>query len=160
MGFDRRDIRPTMDVYTLDNAYLGTVLAIIPGREPSPEESAPAPGREASTISGESLGPMPTQPVGNVGPETQSARAGYAAHPDGAERLGRGALTVGKWWGLAARRTIPLDAVQTVSLERVVLKLKRDELPAWERGSVGAWSVGAWSVGVLAMSRRPWGVSP
>ncbi len=129
MSFDRRDIRPSMDVYTLDNAYLGTVLAVVPGPELPPEESPVAPGREASAISGESLGPMPTQPVGNVGPETQSARARYAAQPDGAERLGRGALKIGKWWGLAARRTIPLDAVQTVSLERVVLRLKRDELP-------------------------------
>ena len=130
MGFDRRDIRPAMDVYTLDNVYLGTVLAVAPGPEPPAGEAASAPGREASAISGESLGPMPTQPVGNAGPETQSARARYATQPDGAERLGRGALTVGKWWGLAARRTIPLDAVQTVSLERVVLRLKRDELPA------------------------------
>ena len=130
MSFDRRDIRPSMDVYTLDNAYLGTVLAIVPGPEPPAEASAPASGRETSAISGELLGPMPTQPVGNVGPETQSARAVYATRPDGAERLGHGALKVGKWWGLAARRTIPLDAVQTVSLERVVLKLKRDELPA------------------------------
>ncbi len=130
MSFDRRDIRPTMDVYTLDNVYLGTVLAVVPGLEPPPEESVPAPDSEVSAISGESLGPMPTQPVGNVGPETQSARAVYATQPDGAARLGRGALQIGKWWGLAARRTIPLDAVQTVSLERVVLKLKRDELPA------------------------------
>ncbi len=129
MGFDRRDIRPSMDVYTLDNAYLGTVLAVVSGPEPPLEEAALAPSRETSTISGESLGPMPTQPVGNAGPRTQSARAQYAAQPDGAERLGHGALTVGKWWGLAARRMIPLDAVQTVSLERVVLKLKRDELP-------------------------------
>ena len=130
MSFDRRDIRLSMDVYTLDNAYLGTVLTVVPGPEPPAEASASAPGHESSAISGESLGPMPTQPVGNVGPETQSARAVYATRPDGAERLGHGALKVGKWWGLAARRTIPLDAVQTVSLERVVLKLKRDELPA------------------------------
>ena len=130
MSFDRRDIRPSMDVYTLDNAYLGTVLAVVPGPEPPAEGSAPAPGHEASAISGELLGPMPTQPIGNVGPQTQSARAVYATRRDGAARLGHGALKVGKWWGLAARRTIPLDAVQTVSLERVVLKLKRDELPA------------------------------
>ncbi len=130
MSFDRRDIRPTMDVYTLDNAYLGTVLAVVPGPEPPAKEATPVPGGETSTISGESLGPMPTQPIGNVGPETQSARAQYAVQPDGAERLGHGALKIGKWWGLAARRTIPLDAVQTVSLERVVLKLKRDELRA------------------------------
>jgi len=129
MSFDRRDIRPSMDVYTLDNAYLGTVLAVVPEPAPQATESTPAPDRETSAISGESLGPMPTQRVGNAGPRTQSARAQYAAQPDDAERLGHGAITVGKWWGLAARRTIPLDAVQTVSLERVVLKLKRDELP-------------------------------
>ena len=141
VSFDRRDIRPSMDVYTLDNVYLGTVLAVVPGPEPPSKKSAAAPDRESSAISGEMLGPVPTQPVGNVGPETQSARAVYATQPDGAERLGHGALKVGKWWGLAARRTLPLNAVQTVSLERVVLTLKRDELSVWQRGSVerGAW---------------------
>ena len=29
MSFDRSDIRPSMDVYTMDNVYLGTVLRII-----------------------------------------------------------------------------------------------------------------------------------
>ena len=72
---------------------------------------------------------MPTQPLGNPGPSTQSAHALYAVQSDGAEPLGRGAIEVGKWWGLVGRRTIPLDAVQTVSLERVVLRLKQAELP-------------------------------
>ena len=131
MSFDSRDIRPSMDVYTLDNAYLGTVLAVVPGPEPpvgETEEQVPAPDHQASAISGELLGPMPTQTIGNPGPRTQSAGAFYATRADGARRLGRGVLKVGKWWGLAGRRTIPLDAVQTVSLERVVLKVTQDEL--------------------------------
>jgi hypothetical protein len=42
--------------------------------------------------------------------------------------FGQGAITVGRWWGLIDRRTIALDAVQIVSLERVVLRLRRHQL--------------------------------
>ena len=129
MSFDRRDVRPAMDVYTLDDVYLGTVLRIVPGPEPPAQEQVPEDARQSSAIGGELLGPMPTQPLGNPGPSTQSAHALYAVPSDGAQPLGRGALEVGKWWGLVGRRTIPLDAVQTVSLERVVLRLNQAELP-------------------------------
>ncbi|HEX7025306.1 MAG TPA: hypothetical protein VF187_10860 [Gemmatimonadales bacterium] len=128
MSFDFRDIRPAMDVYTLDNVYLGTVLAIIPGPAAEPSQRVPANAMESSEISGEMLGPAPTQTVGNRGPANQSARARYAVKPDAKQIIGHGAITVGRWWGLRGRRTIPMDAVQTVSLERVVLRLTADEL--------------------------------
>ena len=125
MSFDSRDIRPFMDVYTRDNVYLGTVRAIVPGPGdalPPPEEQPPEWARQSSALDGERLGPAPTQALGNPGPRAQSARAGYAAALDGARPLGHGYLEVGRWWGLIGRRTIPLEAVQTVSLERVILK--------------------------------------
>jgi hypothetical protein len=132
MGFDRRDIRPAMDVYTLDNVYLGVVRAVVPGPLGPGGVRVPEATPAASAVDGELRGPVPTQDIGNAGPRTQSARAGYAAAPDGAEPLGDGALEVGKWWGLVGRRTIPLRAVQTVSLERVTLRQTKDELPrAW-----------------------------
>lgn len=127
-SFDFADIRPSMDVYTLDNVYLGTVLDIMPGPHAADSELVPESARQSSEISGEMLGPMPTTPLGNRGPGTQSAREQYAVKPDDTRPIGRGAITVGKWWGLVGRRTIPLDAVQTVSLERVVLKLTKEEL--------------------------------
>lgn len=129
MSFDDRDIRPAMDVYTYDNVYLGTVIELIPG--PVAQSTAHQPARlspQASVVNGELLGPMPTHPLGNPGPGTQSAHTRYAASPDSARPLGRGAIAVGKWWGLVDRRTIPLEDVQTVSLERVVLKRRTDEL--------------------------------
>lgn len=134
MSFDSRDIRPMMDVYTKDNLYLGSVLAMTPGTLPTNGkhgvERAHAAHKhvEGSDFSGEMLGPVPTQTIGNTGPIVQSARANYASQPDDAILLGHGSITVGKWYGLLGRHTIPLDAVQTVSLERVVLRLMKNEL--------------------------------
>ena len=137
MSFDRRDIRPSMDVYTLDNAYLGTVLAVVPGPDP-PEESAPAPGRETSAISGEALGPMPTMSLGNGGPLAQGARSRFASRADRAGRPLAGAelLVLRTPIGLDLRhplprlRRVPLSAVQTVSLERITLRVTAAELDA------------------------------
>jgi hypothetical protein len=128
MSFDRRDIRTAMDVYTRDNVYLGTVLAVIPGPQDRAGEPVAAGARQTSAVNGELLGPMPTQTIGNPGPSTQSAHALYAVEPDSAQPLGKGALVAGKWWGLIGRRTIPLDDVQSVSLERVILKQRQDEI--------------------------------
>ena len=128
MSFDRRDIRRAMDVFTQDNIYLGTVLTVRGGPPLSDRPRVPEPARQSSEISGERLGPAPTELFGNPGPRTQSARADYATQPDGAERLGRGSLLVGRWWGLLGRREIPLEAIQSVSFERVVLRLRADQL--------------------------------
>jgi hypothetical protein len=128
MSFDRRDIRPSMDVYTLDNAYLGPVLAVVPGPTEAPEQRVPEGAGESSAVSGELLGPMPTGTIGNRGPTTQSARHAYGTRPDGARTIGRGAIVLGTWWGLVGHRTIPLDLVLSVSLERVTLRVNTYEL--------------------------------
>ena len=128
MSFDRRDIRPSMDVYTRDNAYLGTVLTVIQGPAGAAEEHALEGERQSSAVGGELLGPMPTGPIGNRGPTTQSARARYGTGPDDAQPIGHGAIVAGKWWGLVERRTLPLDLVLTVSLERVILRVNKDEI--------------------------------
>lgn len=126
VSFDDRDIRAAMDVYTADNVYLGTVLRIIGGgatlREPG---SMAAP--QGSLVHGELLGPMLTQPIGTVAALRQGAAAAYATAPD-AEPLGAGAIVVGRWWGMIGRRVIALKNVQTVALERIVLKQRRAEL--------------------------------
>lgn len=126
MSFDRRDIRKAMDVYTSDNAYLGTVLTITSGPVDT-RERIPATSWQTSLVNGELLGPMPTQPIGNQASIKQSASADYAATAD-APPLGDGTLVVGRWWGLIGRRVIALENVQTVSLERVVLKQRKAEL--------------------------------
>lgn len=122
MSFDQRDIRPGMDVYTLDNTYLGTVLAVIARPATATPEQVAATARQSSAVNGELLGPMPTQPIGNPGPRHQSAAMAYATPAPDAQPLGQGAIVVGRWWGLRDRRVIPLEQVQTVALERVVLR--------------------------------------
>ena len=126
MSFDYRDIRTTMDVYTLDNGYLGTVLSI-QGGPPLAHKQILTTARQGSGVSGELLGPMPTQPIGNLASLQQSAGANYATAED-TMPIGAGAIVVGRWWGLAGRRVIPLADVQTVSLERVVLKQRMADL--------------------------------
>ena len=132
MSFDRRDIRPSMDVYTLDNVYLGSVVRVLPGPPalgPAGASASRAAADGASAMSGELLGPAPTLALGNRGPVAQGAEAAYGAARDGAEAIGRGgAIVVGRWWGLVGRRTIPLDAVLSVSMERVVLRQAQHEL--------------------------------
>lgn len=126
MSFDRRDIRTAMDVYTLDNVYLGTVLTITSGPIHR-RERIPATSRQTSLVNGELLGPMPTQPIGNQASIKQSAAAQYDTAVD-ADPLGDGTLVIGRWWGFVGRRVIALENVQTVSLERVVLKQRKAEL--------------------------------
>ena len=128
MSFNRRDIRRRMDVYTSDNVYLGTVLAVTAGAPVHPGENVAPPPDQTSEVNGELLGPMPTIPVGNLGPVSQGAARAYATAADSPGVLGAGSLVVGKWWGLRGRYVIPLDAVQTVSLERVILRVSQDEL--------------------------------
>lgn len=126
MSFDRSDIRKAMDVYTADNVYLGTVLKIVAAPVHDEQRSPTIP--QQSAISGELLGPMPTLPIGNRAAELQSASHAYGSAPDQAQPLGHGQIIVGSWWGLVGRRTIPLDQVQTVSLERIVLRQRSDEI--------------------------------
>ena len=126
MSFDDRDIRAWMDVYSADQVYLGTVLKIQRGPVAAQERILPD-ALQSSSVSGELLGPMPTQPLGNRASRIQSASAGYATTPD-ATPIGAGELVVGKWWGLLARRVISIADVQTVSLERVVLSRRAADL--------------------------------
>lgn len=126
MSFDCRDIRPWMDVYSFDQVYLGIVLQIRRGPVEVQERILPD-ALQTSSVNGELLGPMPTQPIGNHAPGNQSASTRYATTPD-ADPIGAGELVVGKWWGLVERWVIPIADVQTVSLERVVLRRRAAEL--------------------------------
>ena len=128
MSFNRHDIRRTMDVYTCDNVYLGTVLAVTAGVPVHPQKNAAPPSDQTSEFNGELLGPMPTMAIGNLGPVNQGAQGGYATVADSPDVLGTGSLVVGKWWGLRGRWVISLDVVQTVSFERVILRVSQDEL--------------------------------
>jgi hypothetical protein len=123
MSFDARDIHRPLDVFSQDNVYLGSVLGVVAGKGTMSDRHTPEAADRSSTVSGELLGPMPTEALGNPGPRNQDARSGYRAHDDGAQPLGDGAIVVGRWWGLRGRRTIPVSQVLGLSLERITLKL-------------------------------------
>jgi len=127
MTFDTRDIRVGMDVYTADGSYVGTVRKVLLGPAPSrrpPQVSQ----REASAVLGELLGPQPTAPLGNPGPEQQSARNAFATSPDDALPLGAGRFAVGRLPVPLGWRWFSLDDVLVVSFERVVLQRTAAEL--------------------------------
>lgn len=138
MSFDRRDVRRGMDVFTLDNVYLGTVVWVL-GRAASPKVRAlqrEEPSTQESAVNGELLGPMPTARFGNGGPRMQSARRAYASRDaSGAPLSGEARLIVLRTpLGTDLRdllprlRQIPIDLVQTVSLERILLRATAGEL--------------------------------
>ena len=125
MGYSGAELRRGMDVYTADNVYLGVLRAVLPGPVALlPVESDPP--AEPRSFDGEPLGPMPTQGIGNRGPRTQAPGNRYAIIPREEPALGLGAIVVAHWWGLRGRRTIPMDDILTVSLERVVVRTREE----------------------------------
>jgi hypothetical protein len=86
---------------------------------------------------GEEMGPFPTMAIGNSGPKRQSAGDHYATEikdlePDVlyfAVRPGR--LNLGP---LTRPLYIPTSAVRSISMERIVLDVQRDQIPTeWRR---------------------------
>ncbi len=127
MTFDTRDIRVGMDVYTADGVYVGAVRAVLLGPA-APRREPQVTTREASEVPGELLGPQPTAPLGNPGPETQGARNAFATPSDGALPLGAGRFAVGRLPIPLGWRWFTLADVSVVSFERVVLSRTAAEL--------------------------------
>ena len=137
MSFDDRDVRRGIDVFTLDNELVGTVVWIRRGgsRQTATARVRESPG-QASAPGGEALGPQPTTNVGNGGPLNQGAPALFASRTDHAGRSLDGTdlwvlrTPIGpeyRHW-LPRLRRIPVSAVQTVSFERVILRVTDAEL--------------------------------
>lgn len=125
-GFRPSEIRRMMDVYSFDSAYLGSVLWISADGAQSGAPEFPEYLRQESKIGGEELGPAPTRAVGNPGPVTQSARRRYGIGDEDQPRIGNGTMLVGHAFGLMGITRIPLDDIQTVALERIVLRNTAD----------------------------------
>ena len=125
--FDHRDIRVFMDVWTADNQYLGIVRRVS-GSGTAGRAYREKSKRREGGFSGETIGPVSTRSIGNTGPSAQAAHAAYATNGDGARSLGGGTMTVGHWAGLIKRRSLALDLVQSVSLERITLHLTKAQL--------------------------------
>lgn len=150
--------RPGMDVFTADQKqYIGTVTRVLwrseeqsagagaaetgsssAGLEGTPELVHEEGARESPTAHlaerrlGEEMGPVPTIALGNSGPVEQSAERHYGTEPRGPERAAQylvvrpgrinlGILTPPLW--------VPVNAVRSVSMERVVLDVETSSLP-------------------------------
>lgn len=150
--------RRGMDVFTADQkGYIGTVARVLWGpAKRSIGATAEETGSSSSAVEGnpdlvheeggqvsptdyraerrlgEEMGPVPTIALGNTGPEEQSAEQRYATDLHGPERraaylvvrpgrINLGFLTPPLW--------VPIGAVQSVSMERVVLDVEQDAVP-------------------------------
>lgn len=157
---DALPIRPGMDVYSVyQDQYIGSVVGVL-GVERSDDggtrvSSGGSSGSEAAPDSvglvheeggqvghtdnlgkrmlGEAMGPVPTESSGNSGPIRQSAQQAYGTD----RRVGRadirclvvrpGRLNLG---ALTRPLYIPASAVRSISMERVVLDIQQEQLPA------------------------------
>ena len=121
--FRTTELRPGMDVFRLDGGHIGTVIRVLPGPEHSvagdPDHSEAPEHRQ---FDGESSGPAPTREVGNFGPETQAPENFYGSRTVYGESLGQGEIVVGTFLGMFRRRRISFEQIQTVSMERVILR--------------------------------------
>lgn len=133
----RLRIRNGMDVYSADqDQYLGTVVKVwrhdLPGGSTAGSTDASAAGSE---VLGESLGPAPSAEVGNTGPRAQSAANLYATRP-GPEPADVVSFAVrpGRMNPWARLLYVPTSAVRSISMERIILDVERDAIPAaWTR---------------------------
>ncbi len=87
-------------------------------------------------VLGEELGPVPTMATGNSGPRRQSADEAYATTSDHHQSTSAavtsftvrpGRLNLGP---LTWRLYVPASAVRSISMERIVLEVQRDQIPA------------------------------
>jgi hypothetical protein len=122
MSYRSSEIRPGMDVFTFDGVRLGSIIRVNAGPERAGNAAEITSIWQRSEVDGESLGPAPTRDVGNFGPTTQSPDNRYATGVQSGDPLGEGQMQLGTILGMFGRRWLPLDDVQTVSMERVVLR--------------------------------------
>jgi hypothetical protein len=143
-------IRVGMDVYdALGQHYLGSVVRLWHGPEamPGDSRSAEKEGAVGTTPlvheegdaadharvqgerqNGESMGPFPTAAAGNTGPAVQSAAANYATRNiDRRTNVTHFAVRPGRInLGILTRSFyVPTSAVESVSMERVLLTVER-----------------------------------
>lgn len=129
-------IRRGMDVYDADqSAYIGSVVRLVTApsdrgtkanRGVTSEEDG---GRHLSGI-GEELGPFPTAELGNRGPTTQSAAQDYGTQEgDGPAAIRGIVVRPGRLNPLSRPLYIPVRAVRSVAMDRLILDLPKSELP-------------------------------
>jgi hypothetical protein len=122
-AFRTSEIRRGMDAFGIDGQKIGMVIQVVPGHVPETEGDGTVPGKpEQRMFDGEAIGPAPTRELGNFGPATQSPENRYGSTAIGGDPLGTGSIQIGTMYSWFGRIWIPLEEVQTVSMERVVLR--------------------------------------
>ncbi|HEY8685655.1 MAG TPA: hypothetical protein VIO57_08620 [Chloroflexota bacterium] len=158
-GDVRLRIRQGMDVWdAFQEHYLGSVIQVRYGTPPTSQgarqvekegtvESHPLvheeghlgghAGSQGNRQNGESMGPFPTAAIGNHGPTIQSAAADYATHQtDNLTSVISFTVRPGRInFGVFTRPFyVPSTAVNSISMERVVVDVRGGIVPAaWRR---------------------------
>jgi hypothetical protein len=151
----RLRVRKGMDVWdAYQEQYLGSVVGVRRGPLPTTDGADPVEkegkvqsrplvheegqseqhaGSQGERVNGEELGPFPTMSAGNKGPTTQSAGADYATHQtDERTNVISFAVRPGRLnLGIFTRPFyVPSTAVHSISMERVVLDVRGNDIPA------------------------------
>jgi len=88
----------------------------------------------AKRILGEDLGPFPTGSAGNTGPHRQAAGQYYATTPrdqaPGIVTFVVGPAGIARLNPFARKLYVPTSAVQNISMERIILDVQREQIPA------------------------------
>lgn len=141
-------IRRGMDVFSAyQNQYLGTVVRVWHGAvdelgtnernataQMEQDAEKPAHGLNTRRLLGEDLGPFPTRIVGNTGPENQAAGQRYATAPHtvqpGVVYFAVRPSRPGVFNPFARRLYIPSSAILSFSMERIIVEMQPDRMPA------------------------------
>jgi len=137
---DRRDsprltIRRGMDVYDVDQTeYIGSVIDVIAGEASANDRAANSPSGGSSNsghVFGEELGPFPTIGAGNTGPDSQSKARSYGTrHGGSVEHVTGVVVRPGRRNPLAHPLYIPLDAVRSIAMDRLILDVRKSDMPS------------------------------
>ncbi|MGH2449039.1 MAG: hypothetical protein ACRDFS_10630 [Chloroflexota bacterium] len=135
-------IRPGMDVYSAyQDQYIGSVVRVWRSEATGDDkltgnELGYAHHDAGSKVPGEELGPFPTARAGNTGPQQQSPRNDFATEPPGKPGVVLFAVRPGRvnLGPLTPSIYVPSSAVRSISMERIVLDVERNQIPdAWHR---------------------------
>jgi len=136
---DRRDaprltIRRGMDVYDTDQTdYIGSVIEVVASESPvnTSGESKTADASSKGHVFGEELGPFPTISAGNTGPASQSKARQYGTrNHDLYESVTGVVVRPGRRNPIARPLYIPLDAIRSISMDRLILDVRKSDMPS------------------------------
>ncbi len=128
----RLTIRRGMDVYDTDQTeYIGSVIEVVAGESPvSGGDQKSADVSSNGHVFGEELGPFPTISLGNTGPASQSKARQYGTRNHDLYQSVTGVVVrTGRRNPLARPLYIPFDAIRSMSMDRLILDVRKSDMP-------------------------------